>query len=137
MVNKALKLISKIVILIIVCVIIFSLSTVYAQGGINVNDYNPGGTPSIPTEVTDKINPIVGVISLIGMITSVLVLVILGIKYMIGSVEEKAEYKKSMIPYLIGAVMVFSISTFLTIIMNMTNNLFTTTPWKYKKNVVY
>ena len=137
MVNKALKLIGKIVILIIVCAIIFSLSTVNAQGGINVNDYNPGETPSIPTEVTDKINPIVGVISLIGMITSVLVLVILGIKYMIGSVEEKAEYKKSMIPYLIGAVMVFSISTFLTIIMNMTNNLFTTTPWKYKKNVVY
>ena len=128
MVNKALKLIGKIVILIIVCAIIFSLSTVNAQGGINVNDYNPGETPSIPTEVTDKINPIVGVISLIGMITSVLVLVILGIKYMIGSVEEKAEYKKSMIPYLIGAVMVFSISTFLTIIMNMTNNLFTTTP---------
>lgn len=128
MVNKALKLIIKIIILIIVCIILFSVSTVYAQGGINVNDYNPGNSINIPTQVSEKINPVVGVISLIGMITSVLVLVILGIKYMIGSVEEKAEYKKSMIPYLIGAVMVFSISTLLTIIMNMTNNLFTTTP---------
>lgn len=123
MVNKALKLIGKIVILIIVCAIIFSLSTVNAQGGINVNDYNPGGTPSIPTEVTDKINPIVGVISLIGMITSVLVLVILGIKYMIGSVEEKAEYKKSLMPYMIGCIFVFMATVIATVIYDIMTTL--------------
>ena len=32
---------------------------------------------------------------------------ILGIKYMLGSVEEKASYKKSMMPYLIGSVLIF------------------------------
>ena len=32
---------------------------------------------------------------------------ILGIKYMTGSAEEKAEYKKTMVPYLVGAVILF------------------------------
>lgn len=29
---------------------------------------------------------------------------------MVGSIEEKAEYKKSMIPYIIGVVLLFSVS---------------------------
>ena len=29
---------------------------------------------------------------------------------MLGSVEERADYKKTMIPYLIGAFMVFTVS---------------------------
>lgn len=32
---------------------------------------------------------------------------ILGIKYMLGSTEQKATYKKSMLPYLVGAVLLF------------------------------
>ncbi|MCI9110720.1 MAG: hypothetical protein HFH47_02775, partial [Bacilli bacterium] len=45
------------------------------------------------------------------------------IKYMVGSVEEKASYKKSMMPYVLGAVMVFAITNLLGIIVNITNNL--------------
>ena len=33
---------------------------------------------------------------------------VLGVRYMMGSAEEKAEYKKVMIPYLIGAVLLFA-----------------------------
>lgn len=32
---------------------------------------------------------------------------ILGIKYMMGSIEERASYKKSMLPYFIGAILLF------------------------------
>jgi len=41
------------------------------------------------------------------MVLAVVLVAILGIKYMMGSVEEKAEYKKSMVPYLVGAICVF------------------------------
>ena len=75
----------------------------------------------------NKIKPIIGVITTIGIIASVITLIILGIKYMVGSIEEKAEYKKSMVPYLIGAFFVFSVSTVVTFIMNMSNNLFPNT----------
>ena len=33
---------------------------------------------------------------------------VIGIKYMMGSAEEKAEYKKTMLPYLIGAIILFA-----------------------------
>lgn len=72
-------------------------------------------------------NTIIGIIQIIGTIISVLVLAILGIKYMIGSAEERAEYKKSMKPYLIGAVMVFAITNFLGIIAPIAKNLWGTT----------
>lgn len=38
---------------------------------------------------------------------SIIVGIIIGIKYMIGSVEEKAEYKKMLVPYLAGCVAVY------------------------------
>ena len=39
--------------------------------------------------------------------TVFIILVVLGIKYMMGSAEEKAEYKKTMIPYVVGAILIF------------------------------
>ena len=45
-----------------------------------------------------------------GDATSV-VIAVLGVKYMMGSLEEKAEYKKSMIPLIVGIVVVMSAST--------------------------
>lgn len=50
---------------------------------------------------------IITIASYIGSMTSIVVLVILGIKYMAGSAEQKSEYKSTMIPYFIGAITVF------------------------------
>ena len=36
---------------------------------------------------------------------------------MLGSVEDKAEYKQDMIPYLIGALLLFGITGFLKILI--------------------
>lgn len=69
-----------------------------------------------------KVNGIVDVIENIGIVVSVIALVIIGIKYMLGSVEEKANYKKTMIPYLIGALLVFSISLIPQIIYKFMEN---------------
>lgn len=82
---------------------------------------NPGYYDSItnPTNDTALITmggKVLGIINTIGVVASVIVLMILGIKYMVGSVEEKAEYKKSMLAYVIGAVMVFGITTIANII---------------------
>ena len=61
---------------------------------------------------------IVKVVSTVGSIVSILVLVVLGIKYMMGSAEEKAEYKKTLLPYVIGAALVFAASGIATVIFN-------------------
>ena len=61
-------------------------------------------------------NHVVSVIAEIGVVISVIVLAILGIKYMLGSVEERAEYKKTLMPYVIGAVLIFGASTIANIV---------------------
>lgn len=66
---------------------------------------------------------IIKVLGVIGSIVSVIFLVILGIKYMLGSVEEKAEYKKTLLPYFIGALLVFAASTIASIIFNLAINI--------------
>lgn len=68
-------------------------------------------------------NTIIGTLQVIGSIISVAVLVILGIKYMVGSAEERAEYKKSMMPYIIGAIMVFAITNLLGIVVEIAKAL--------------
>lgn len=51
-------------------------------------------------------NSIIGLVRLVGTILAVVILIVLGIKYMMGSTEEKAEYKKSFMPLIVGVVVV-------------------------------
>lgn len=127
--NNTKKLVNRIILLLICCMFLFSLSGVYGQGTLDPSTINK--PPTLTTEDTqtaiDKVKPIIGYITGIGMAVSVITLVVLGIKYMVGSIEERAEYKKSMLPYLIGAFLVFAISTIVSVIMQFTNELFPTT----------
>lgn len=66
---------------------------------------------------------VIKVVSTIGSIASIIVLVVLGIKYMIGSAEEKAEYKKTLLPYVIGAALVFAASGIAGVVYNFTQNI--------------
>ncbi len=59
-------------------------------------------------KLQDKANVILGAIQAIGTVASVAMLIVIGIKYMLGSVEERAEYKKTLVPYLIGAFLLFT-----------------------------
>ena len=58
----------------------------------------------------------------VGIVVSVVTIMFLGIKYMLGSVEEKAEYKKTMIPILVGMIMLFCASTIVSIIYSVMQN---------------
>lgn len=64
---------------------------------------------------------IVTIMQTVGIVVAVVILLILGIKYMMGSAEEKAEYKKTMIPYLVGAVLIFASTTIVNVVYNMAN----------------
>lgn len=61
---------------------------------------------------------ILGLIQTIGSFISVGILMVIGIKYMMGSTEERASYKKSMIPYIVGAILLFGALNITTAIYN-------------------
>ena len=70
----------------------------------------------------DSIGKVIfGAVQGLGIGVSVIVLAIIGVKYMVGSVEEKADYKANMIPYLIGVFFIASASTIPNIIYNLLN----------------
>lgn len=106
-----------IMILIFIVLIMFLNDWVYASDIGKFVGTEP--TPGVKNSVNGVVNAIVTVFSTVGSILSVLVLVIIGIKYMVGSIEERAEYKKNMMPYVIGASLVFASSTIAGIVYNM------------------
>ncbi len=74
-------------------------------------------------ELKEKTGNVLGIIQAIGAVVSVIILIAIGIKYMLGSVEEKAEYKQTLIPYLIGAALVFSGTTIPQILYQISKNI--------------
>lgn len=69
-------------------------------------------------------NTVLGAIRLVGTAISVITLMTLGIRYMMGSSSDKALYKETMGPYVIGAVMLFAIPNLIVIIYDLvTNNI--------------
>lgn len=58
-------------------------------------------------------------LQIVGTVIAIAGIMIMGIKYMIGSVEEKAEYKKTLIPYIIGCIFIFAISNIVSLIYNL------------------
>ena len=73
----------------------------------------------IGNNATDIGNKILGIIQLVGTWISVGALMIMGIRYIMGSTEERASYKKSMLPYVIGLIILFAAVNITSIIYNM------------------
>ena len=106
------KIINLIFVLLIIFITLLSFNSItYANDAVsNPNYFKPGG-PVKEKQLENRVNIILGVINVAGIVISVITLMSIGIKYMLGSVEEKAEYKKTMGMYLLGAFLVFSITT--------------------------
>lgn len=102
-----------------ICIIVFLiLNCNFVQAAstwIDPDSYKPGEI-SDAGELIAKGNELIGILQLVGSFLSIIVLVILGIKYMLGSVEDRAEYKKTMWPYLVGAILVFATTNLLAIV---------------------
>ena len=114
--KKSVKIIST---LLMVAILICTISTVcFADtqvGGVSIADGTAGETGTIATKAAN----IVATLRNIAAIIAVVIIAILGIKYMLGSVEEKAEYKKSFMPLIIGVAVVMLALQIAAMIFNM------------------
>lgn len=100
----------KIISILMMAVMMIMVATPVFATPVNPKDAINDITPSYDgnTDFTDKMGKIIGFLQWAGAIAGVLIIAIFGIKYMMGSLEEKAEYKKTMIPFVIGAVVLFA-----------------------------
>lgn len=85
----------------------------------NPSDYEPDEVSNIEAKsVFTKTGVILGAVRNISAIVAVIVLMVIGLKYIIGSAEEKANYKQTMVPYIIGCVLAVSGITIVDFIYN-------------------
>lgn len=105
--------------MLVMLVLAVSILTIFAtiSYGFGIDDLT--GTQKQVTAIQGAGNKILTIITTIGIVISVVMLIVLGIKYMMGSTEEKAEYKKSLMPYVIGAGVLFAASSIAQIIYTL------------------
>ena len=117
--NEMIKKIIYVIITFLICFGLLNNNSVYAID----TDYYTKNINSTVTNGTDEISSIgktiIGLLRGAGTVVSVIALIAIGIKYIMGSVEEKAIYKQTLMPYLIGAIFVFGITTILPIIIEV------------------
>ncbi len=125
--KKTAKLVS---ILLLVAMVSMTLSTVVSarSTGTGIDAANIAGgltgtTSGAQGDVVNIGNQLIGIITTVGVVVAVIVLLILGIKYMMGSASEKAEYKKTMIPYLVGAILIFGASAITKVVVGLAQGI--------------
>lgn len=112
----------------IISILLIALMMIAIVTPVFAGDYRPSQVKTdTAVEGADKVksvgNNVTSVIRIVGTIVAVAILIVLGIKYMMGSAEEKAEYKKTLFPYIVGAVLIFAASNLADVVYSWAINL--------------
>lgn len=104
--------------------ILISIFMPTVNATINPDNYKPGELTSNDYYVPFKFaGTILNAITIVGVVISITMVMVLGMKYMTGSLEERAEYKQTMKPMLIGAILLFCSSTIVSIIYKLVSQV--------------
>ena len=109
----------KIIVMLIVTLIFILMCTTISNATIDPDSFAPTVGENEAGDAIAIAQKIVGIINVVGTIILVVVIMALGLKYITGSLEQRAEYQKTMIPILVGAVLLFGVSWILKIIMQI------------------
>lgn len=107
------------VIIMFIFVLMFLGTVAFAGDTLNPEEYHHTVSKGDATYIFGKGGQLLRVLRNIAAVVSVLVLTIIGVRYMVGSVEQKAEYKQTMVPVVIGCILIVSLSTILSLIASV------------------
>ena len=99
-----------------------SLSDVISGGDSFINAGKGGSAQIDKGSLQNASSSIYNILLICGVIIAVLIGSIMGIKFMIGSVEEKAEIKAALVPFVIGCIVVFGAFGIWKIVVTIGNN---------------
>ena len=95
--NKKIVMIIRILLIIVVIASLANTALAYAPDQWNANE-------NVSSDMEDIVGNVLGFVQILGSAIAVIMIVVLGIKYMMGSAEEKAEYKKTYIPLILRRI---------------------------------
>ena len=108
----------KILTVLLIAILMITFATNVLAANVSFSELSPKYEGD-NSGLVSKANNIMGLIRNIAIIASVIILMVLGVKYMLGSVEEKADYKKSFMPLIIGIILVVSATSIASFIFSM------------------
>ncbi len=111
--NKAFRILSLVLIL-VVC---------FSVPALAVDPSQFSGNTQGASGLNNLGNTIIGVLQVVATIVAIAVLLFVGIKFLLASPSEKANIKGMLIPYLIGAILIFATVPILQIIKGFTEGL--------------
>lgn len=119
--NKTIKIIST---LLIAVLLVATLSQVclavdYADVINKVEVQVDGATDVDTSAINSTAGKVIRAIRNVAAVAAVLIITILGIKYMMGSPEEKSGYQKTMIPLAVGIVLVVAAASIATMLFSV------------------
>lgn len=125
------KVLIIIILLIVINMIFFNINKVQAD---DISDVITGGDNFLKAGKSEDVsideqklkntsNMVYNILLIVGMSAAVIIAGVLGIKFMIGSVEEKAQIKDALIPFIIGCIVIFGAFGFWKIFVTIGNSL--------------
>lgn len=113
--KKSVKIISA---LLVAIMLVVAVSPICFATQLKPDSIKPDYSGIDTKGIQSTASKIMGLIRNIAVIAGVLIIGILGLKYMIGSTEERVEYKKSFMPLIIGIVVVMGATQIATMIFS-------------------
>lgn len=111
--KKALKIVAVILLVMLAFTII---QPVFAA---DINPTTIKGDADIKVDGIQTVgNKVATVIRNFAIVIGVIMLMVIGVKYMLGSAEEKADYKKSLMPLVIGIFIVMFAATIVSFVLS-------------------
>lgn len=107
----------KILTILLVAIILISVVSPVFAAKIEPGSLQPDFSAET-TQITNTAGRVMGMIRNIAVVASVIVLMVIGVKFILGSTEEKAEYKKSLVPLVIGIVIVVAATSIAAFLFN-------------------
>lgn len=109
--------------LLLIMVSFILITTVNATSVIGELKNNINTGSNTVNTVFNTANTVLGVIEVAGTGIAIVMLLYLAIKYMMAAPDGKAEYKKTAIMYVIGAVVLFAAPKLVKLVMNLSQNV--------------
>lgn len=113
--KKTMKIVAIVALVLMITMISTNVFAVDYQNIINSVDNTAKNTTSNGT-VNEMAGKIIALIRNVAVVAGVILLSVIGIKFMLGSAEEKAEYKKSLIPLVVGIIVVMAATQIISMI---------------------
>ena len=108
--------VKKIIVFFIILITIISISIISNGADSFLDDFSGDVSGEAATRAGKISSTALTVIQVIGMAVAVIMLMVLGIKYMVASAADRAEIKKHAIVYVVGAIIMFGAAGIMEII---------------------